>query len=114
MVCLLAGELTHHLGCAKGEPKPSDLPEHRNGSTPKAVLTEHGARPLAITRRNSNTSGQTSMKLSDPLLPVSPSPIASIYSRSAARAVATALATVPTRYGVRAFIPQLLLPNAAG
>src|SRR5688500_7770931 len=47
---ILAGELTHHLGYAKGEPKPSTQENHRNGSTPKTVLTEDGAIPLAIPR----------------------------------------------------------------
>ena len=46
----LAGELTHHLGYAPGEPKPQDQPNHRNGTTPKTVLTEDGAIPLAIPR----------------------------------------------------------------
>jgi transposase-like protein len=45
---ILSGELTHHLGYAKGEPRPSAQENHRNGSTPKTVLTEDGAIPLAI------------------------------------------------------------------
>jgi putative transposase len=44
----LAGELTHHLGYAPGEAKPADQPNHRHGTTPKTVLTEEGAIPLAI------------------------------------------------------------------
>ena len=47
---ILAGELTHHLGYAKGEAKPGTQENHRNGSTPKTVLTEDGAIPLAIPR----------------------------------------------------------------
>jgi len=46
----LAGELTHHLGYAPGEAKPPAQPNHRNGTTPKTVLTEDGAIPLAIPR----------------------------------------------------------------
>lgn len=46
----LSGELTHHLGYAKGAEKPTGQPNHRNGSTPKTVLTEDGALPLAIPR----------------------------------------------------------------
>ena len=42
----LAGELTHHLGYAAGEAKPTEQPNHRNGTTPKTVLTEDGAIPL--------------------------------------------------------------------
>jgi len=52
---ILAGELTHHLGYAKGDAKPSDQPNHRNGSTPKTVLTEEGAIPLAIPRDRAGT-----------------------------------------------------------
>jgi putative transposase len=47
---VLRGELTHHLGYASGEPKPAGQTNHRNGSTPKTVLTEDGAIPLAIPR----------------------------------------------------------------
>jgi putative transposase len=52
---MLGGELTHHLGYAPGEPKPADQPNHRNGSTPKTVLTEDGAIPLAIPRDRAGT-----------------------------------------------------------
>src|SRR6476660_2511439 len=51
----LAGELTHHLGYAPGEAKPTDQPNHRNGTTPKTVLTEDGAIPLAIPRDRAGT-----------------------------------------------------------
>ncbi|MEO6444406.1 MAG: IS256 family transposase [Gemmatimonadaceae bacterium] len=47
---MLRGELTHHLGYAEGAPKPATSPNHRNGSTPKTVLTEEGAIPRAIPR----------------------------------------------------------------
>lgn len=52
---MLAGELTHHLGYAPGEPKPAEQPNHRNGTTPKTVLTEDGAIPLAIPRDRAGT-----------------------------------------------------------
>ena len=51
----LAGELTHHLGYAPGDAKPADQPNHRNGTTPKTVLTEDGAIPLAIPRDRAGT-----------------------------------------------------------
>jgi putative transposase len=51
----LAGELTHHLGYAPGKAKPTDQPNHRNGTTPKTVLTEDGAIPLAIPRDRAGT-----------------------------------------------------------
>ncbi len=47
---ILAGELTEHLGYAAGEPKPAGQTNHRNGTTPKTVLTESGALPLEIPR----------------------------------------------------------------
>lgn len=52
---MLTGELTHHLGYASGAPKPADQPNHRNGTTPKTVLTEDGAIPLAIPRDREGT-----------------------------------------------------------
>lgn len=47
---ILAGELTEHLGYAPGEDKPAGQTNHRNGATPKTVLTETGALPLEIPR----------------------------------------------------------------
>jgi putative transposase len=47
---ILAGELTEHLGYAPGAEKPAAQANHRNGSTPKTVLTESGAVPLDIPR----------------------------------------------------------------
>jgi transposase-like protein len=52
---MLSGELTHHLGYAPGEAKPADQPNHRNGTTPKTVLTDDGAIPLAIPRDREGT-----------------------------------------------------------
>jgi transposase-like protein len=42
----LGGELSHHLGYPPGGDKPAEAGNHRNGSTGKTVLTEHG--PLRI------------------------------------------------------------------
>jgi putative transposase len=47
---ILATELTAHLGYGPGEAKPATQTNHRNGSTPKTVLTESGALPLEIPR----------------------------------------------------------------
>jgi len=52
---ILGAELTHHLGYASGEPKPAAQPNHRNGTTPKTVVTEDGALPLAIPRDRAGT-----------------------------------------------------------
>jgi putative transposase len=42
----LGGELSHHLGYAPGEDKPEGTSNHRNGGSPKTVLTGEG--PLRI------------------------------------------------------------------
>ena len=42
---ILGAELTHPLGYAAGKPKPAAQPNHRNGTTPKTVVTEDGAIP---------------------------------------------------------------------
>ena len=45
---MLRGELTHHLGYGPDEPKPPTQSNHRNGTSPKTVLTEDGAVDLAF------------------------------------------------------------------
>lgn len=52
---ILAGELTHHLGYPPGEANPSGQGNHRNGTTPKTVLTEDGPIPVAIPRDRAGT-----------------------------------------------------------
>jgi putative transposase len=42
----LGAELSHHLGYAPGRPKPDETTNHRNGTSGKRVLTDHG--PVAI------------------------------------------------------------------
>lgn len=51
----LGAELSHHLGYAPGEDKPDGQANHRNGSTPKTVLTDDGAVPLDIPRDRAGT-----------------------------------------------------------
>jgi transposase-like protein len=46
----LSAELTQHLGYAPGAPKPEGQANHRNGTTPKTVLTDTDRLPLAIPR----------------------------------------------------------------
>ena len=43
----LAGELTHHLGYAKGE-APEELDNHRNGYSEKTVVGEDGAMKIEV------------------------------------------------------------------
>lgn len=47
---VLRTELTHHLGYPAGGERPVGETNARNGTTPKTVLTEDGALPLAIPR----------------------------------------------------------------
>ena len=44
----LAAELTDHLGYAKGDPAGRLLPNARNGTTPKTVLSEAGPVGLEV------------------------------------------------------------------
>lgn len=46
----LGAELTHHLGYARGQDKPVSQDNHRNGVTPKTVLTDDGALPIEVPR----------------------------------------------------------------
>ncbi|OBG40014.1 IS256 family transposase [Mycolicibacter virginiensis] len=46
----LAAELTDHLGYEKGDPVGRELPNARNGASPKTVLTEAGPVPLDVPR----------------------------------------------------------------
>ena len=52
---ILGAELTHHLGYAPGEAKPAEQPNHRNGSTPKTVLTGDDELTLEIPRDRAGT-----------------------------------------------------------
>ena len=52
---MLGGELTHHLGYAPGGTKPDDRPNHRNGTSSKTVLTDHGPVELAVPRDRAGT-----------------------------------------------------------
>jgi transposase-like protein len=47
---VLRAELTQHLGYPDGGVRPPAMTNARNGTTPKTVLTESGALPLAIPR----------------------------------------------------------------
>ena len=52
---MLRGELTHHLGYEPGDEKPAGQANHRNGASPKRVLTEDGPLSLAIPRDRAGT-----------------------------------------------------------
>src|SRR5689334_9329100 len=52
---ILGAELTHHLGYGPGEAKPAAQPNHRNGTTPKTVLTDDDSVTLEIPRDRAGT-----------------------------------------------------------
>jgi transposase-like protein len=78
---ILKGELTHHLGYAPGEEKPEAQPNHRNGSTPKTVLTEDGALPLAIPRDRAGTFEPVLVPKNARRLPRFDQNVLSLYAR---------------------------------
>jgi len=78
---ILSGELTHHLGYAKGEAKPSAQENHRNGSTPKTVLTQDGAIPLAIPRDRDGTFEPVLVPKNARRLPRFDANVLSLYAR---------------------------------
>ena len=51
----LGGELTHHLGYPPGGTKPEDCDNHRNGTSPKTVLTDDGPLALDVPRDRTGT-----------------------------------------------------------
>ena len=51
----LGGELTHHLGYARGDAQPGDTTNHRNGTSGKTVLTDDGPLTLAVPRDRAGT-----------------------------------------------------------
>ena len=52
---MLGGELSHHLGYPRGGTKPDETANHRNGTTPKTVLTDDGPVDLAVPRDRAGT-----------------------------------------------------------
>jgi putative transposase len=52
---ILGAELTHHLGYAPGEPRPPEQGNHRNGTTPKTVVTDDDTFTLEIPRDRAGT-----------------------------------------------------------
>jgi putative transposase len=51
----LHAELTHHLGYPPGGVKPDGSDNHRNGTTPKTVLTDDGTVDVAVPRDRAGT-----------------------------------------------------------
>ncbi|MBK7907228.1 MAG: IS256 family transposase [Gemmatimonadetes bacterium] len=78
---ILAGELTEHLGYAPGEEKPAGQANHRNGATPKTVLTESGALPLEIPRDREGTFRPQLVPTGVRRLPQFDANVLSLYAR---------------------------------
>jgi len=51
----LGGELTHHLGYGRGESRPEEASNHRNGTSGKTVLTDSGAVRIEVPRDRAGT-----------------------------------------------------------
>lgn len=51
----LGGELTHHLGYGRGESKPEEVSNYRNGTSGKTILTDSGAVRIEVPRDRSGT-----------------------------------------------------------
>src|SRR3954469_21003234 len=51
----LGGELTHHLGYARGAERRDETTNHRNGTSGKIVLTDDGPLPLDVPRDRAGT-----------------------------------------------------------
>lgn len=78
---MLRGELTHHLGYGPDEPKPPTQSNHRNGSSPKTVLTEDGAVDLAIPRDRAGTFEPAIVPKHQRRLPRFDENVLSLYAR---------------------------------
>jgi putative transposase len=78
---VLSGELTHHLGYAKGEAKPADQANYRNGATPKTVLTDDGAVPIAVPRDRDGTFAPVLIPKNVRRLPRFDANVLSLYAR---------------------------------
>ena len=52
---MLGGELSHHLGYPPGGEKPAAAPNHRNGTSPKTVVTDDGPVTIAVPRDRAGT-----------------------------------------------------------
>lgn len=77
----LGAELTAHLGYAPGAEKPAGQPNHRNGTTPKTVLTDDGALPLDIPRDRAGTFTPQLVPKSVRRLPGFDEKVLSLYAR---------------------------------
>jgi transposase-like protein len=78
---MLGAELTSHLGYGPGEEKPADQANHRNGTTPKTVLTDDGALPLDVPRDRDGTFAPQLVPKGVRRLPGFDAKVLSLYAR---------------------------------
>lgn len=78
---VLRAELTQHLGYAEGAERPAGVTNARNGTTPKTVLTDDGALPLAIPRDRASTFAPQLVPKGVRRLPGFDQKVLSLYAR---------------------------------
>ena len=78
---ILRAELTHHLGYGEGEPRPAGRTNARNGTTPKTVVTDTGALPLAIPRDRASSFAPQLVPKGVRRLPGFDQKVLSLYAR---------------------------------
>lgn len=78
---MLNAELTHHLGYEHGGVKPAGQTNHRNGSTPKTVLTDDDTLHLAVPRDRAGTFEPQVVPKNARRLPGFDAKVISLYAR---------------------------------
>jgi putative transposase len=78
---ILRAELTEHLGYGEGAGRPDGVTNARNGTTPKTVLTDAGALPLAIPRDRASSFAPQLVPKGVRRLPGFDQKVLSLYAR---------------------------------
>jgi putative transposase len=78
---MLNAELTHHLGYERGAPKPAGQANHRNGSTPKSVLTDDDILSIAVPRDRAGSFEPQLVPKNARRLPGFDAKVMSLYAR---------------------------------
>ena len=78
---MLGAELSQHLGYAPGEDKPAGQANHRNGTSPKTVLTDDGALPLDVPRDRAGSFAPQLVPKNVRRLPGFDAKVLSLYAR---------------------------------
>jgi putative transposase len=78
---MLNAELTHHLGYERGAEKPAGQANHRNGTTPKTVLTDDDTLQLAVPRDRAGSCEPQVVPKNARRLPGFDAKVISLYAR---------------------------------